>query len=525
MKNEKAAVHTATIRVERVGSRAEAKPQGRGRSKISLRFRIYVLLSAIVLITFFGGMVMIWYTYKIDALLKSLITENLSAFQTAEDLKTSLISQKGFVSYYFLDGDPDWLRQLGEYRQVFKERLAAAKKSVQSDLEKVALERMEGEYRQYIALKDQVISHYREGQRETGAALHSRVRGHFFETLALLREYIDIHSERISREMRESHAQARQLRVVALLAMLLGFLLAVMLAVLLFIHVLAPVRRLAEMAGRDADCEKSSDEIKALSRSVRGLIQNVDETQTELQKSREHLLQAEKMVLVGKLAAGMAHSIRNPFTSVKMRLFSLSRSLKLNTTQQEDLDVISDEIRHIDTIVQNFLEFSRPPKLQIQLISPSAVVDSTLQILEHRLKSYDVSVSLHRREQLPPVQSDPEQLKEVLVNIFVNACEAMASGGRITVTEEKAYAPPLGKVAVIRIADNGPGVPSVIGEQIFQPFFTTKEDGTGLGLSIAARIIEEHGGWLDVTSGEGQGATFIITLPTGENHFEPHPGN
>ena len=148
-------------------------------------------------------------------------------------------------------------------------------------------------------------------------------------------------------------------------------------------------------SGSEGDPDLAGDEVKALSHSVRGLIQNVDQTQSELQKSRESLLQADKMALVGKLAAGMAHSIRNPFTSVKMRLFSLNRSLKLSDTQKEDFDVISEEIRHVDTIVQNFLEFSRPPKLKIQSISPSVVVDQAIALLKHRLKSYDVEVT-HR---------------------------------------------------------------------------------------------------------------------------------
>jgi signal transduction histidine kinase len=101
-----------------------------------------------------------------------------------------------------------------------------------------------------------------------------------------------------------------------------------------------------------------------LSLSVRGLIEDVDTTHSELEKSREHLFHSEKMAMVGKLAAGMAHSIRNPFTSVKMRLFSLSRSSNLSDTQKDDIHVISEEIRHIDTIVQNFLEFSRPPQIK-----------------------------------------------------------------------------------------------------------------------------------------------------------------
>ena len=106
----------------------------------------------------------------------------------------------------------------------------------------------------------------------------------------------------------------------------------------------------------------------------------MDTTRIELEQSREHLLQSEKLAQIGKLAAGVAHSIRNPLTSVKMRLFSLERTLSLSAAQKEDFDVISEEIRHIDTIVGNFLEFSRPPKLKIQKASPSEVVDMAVQL-------------------------------------------------------------------------------------------------------------------------------------------------
>ncbi|MCD6304753.1 MAG: histidine kinase, partial [Deltaproteobacteria bacterium] len=243
-------------------------------------------------------------------------------------------------------------------------------------------------------------------------------------------------------------------------------------------------------------------------------ILNVDHTQTELEKSRETLLQAEKMASVGKLAAGMAHSIRNPLTSVKMRLFSLGRSLQLSETQRDDFSVISEEIRHIDTIVQNFLEFSRPPKLKMQWVSPSEVVDLVLELLRHRLESYNVEVSVRREYgPLPEVQGDPEQLKEVLVNLVENACEAMHGGGAIVITEEEIREGPLDSTVVIRVADNGPGIKEAILGKVMQPFFTTKEEGTGLGLSIARRIIEEHGGTLAVESQEGAGAVFVITLP------------
>lgn len=218
------------------------------------------------------------------------------------------------------------------------------------------------------------------------------------------------------------------------------------------------------------------------------------------------------MAMVGKLAAGMAHSIRNPLTSVKMRLFSLERTLALSDTQGDDFKVISEEIDQIDTIVQNFLEFSRPPKLKMQQVSPSEVVDLVVQLLRRRLAANNVTISVERLRPLPEIQADPEQLKEVLVNLVVNACEAMTAGGAIRITEELQRSDNRQQV-VIRLQDEGPGIPEALKDRVFQPFFTTKEEGTGLGLSIAARIIEEHGGWLSLNSREGQGTAFTITLP------------
>jgi len=489
-------------------------------NRISLRNRIFLILAALVIITMVGGVVMVWYTYRMEGQLTSIIEKDMTAFQTAEALASSLINQKGFVSYYFIDGDQQWLRQLEEYRQVFNERLNEAKKLAEGTIQKKTVDRVESEYTLYIKNKDLVIAHYKAGERKTGAGLHREVREQFFKILSLCEQYKNIHTERIRQARKESSIQAERLRIIAVAAVAAAFFLGIFLAFVMINHILGPVQRLTLAADREGIKHPAENEIKALSRSVGSLIKDVDQTHDELEKSRENLLQVEKMALVGKLAAGMAHSIRNPFTSVKMRLFSLDRSLELSDAQQEDFEVISEEIRHIDNIVQNFLEFSRPPKLKMQQISPSVVVDLVIQLLEHRLKSYDVTIKTIRSRPLPEIQVDPEQLKEVLVNIVMNACEAMERGGKVVIYEEETFVKPLGSVAVIRLSDNGPGIPESIREKIFQPFFTTKEDGTGLGLSIATRIVEEHKGWLDVRSKEGEGTTFVITLLIKESGIE-----
>jgi signal transduction histidine kinase len=141
----------------------------------------------------------------------------------------------------------------------------------------------------------------------------------------------------------------------------------------------------------------------------------------------------------------------------------------------------------------------------------------SLELLRHRFKSYGVTIDLGRSKPLPDVLADPDQLKEVFVNLLINACEATGEGGRITIEEEEGERPPLGPVALVRIKDNGPGISPELQQQVFEPFFSTKEEGTGLGLSIAVRIVEQHGGQMDLASEEGLGATFVITLPCRED--------
>ena len=347
---------------------------------LTLRGRIYTILTALVFITLMGGLVMIWYTYRMEGLLTSIIDKNLAAYQAAEGLEAALVNQKGFVSYYFLDGNPEWLEQLEEYRQIFKDRLKDVRSLVENESQKNTIIGIEKEYSLYIAAKDRVIAHYRAGDREIGAELHKKVRNRFFKILELCEKLKTIHTERIAQVRRASHSQAIKLRIIAGAAVVVGFSLAIVLAFVLVYHILKPVRRLTIEADREGGGIESGNEISTLRRSVEGLLEDVDQTQSELERSREHLLQAEKMAMVGRLAAGMAHSIRNPFTSVKMRLFSLSRGLDLTETQKDDFNVIAEEIRHIDQIVQNFLEFSRPPKLKMQTMCPSTVVDNALQL-------------------------------------------------------------------------------------------------------------------------------------------------
>jgi signal transduction histidine kinase len=484
--------------------------------RISLRTRILIVLSALVVVTIGGGLVSILHGYLTDKFVTRVTESGLMALQAAQELENAICMQKGFVTYYFQDSDPMWLNQLEEYHRQFEDWLKTARTTAISPDEIDIVNRIESQYVRYSASRAEVVALYKEGKKEAGFALHKKVRNQFLNIIELCNEYKTLQEKRMGVARGNMKSRAQLINLLALMALFTVIVLAVILAYTLLNQILGPIRQLALETDVPRNDVGASDEVQALSRRFRTLIADVDQTRSKLQWSREHLEQAEKWALVGKLAAGVAHSVRNPLTSVKMRLFSMERTLALSPSQKEDFEVISEEIRHIDTIVGNFLEFSRPPKLKMQKVSLSDAVDMAVQLLRHRLESYDVKVHVKRNGRLPEISADPDQLKEVLVNLMVNACDAMVNGGKITIEEEQSRAENLGPVVILRVSDNGPGVPESIQAKLFQPFFSTKEEGTGLGLSIATRIVEQHGGWLDLKSQEGQGATFIITLPAGE---------
>ncbi len=481
--------------------------------QLSLKNRIYLVNAILLCITVIGAVLMVWYTYKTEKIFKNIIDKNIVIYQSAEALSTSLINQKGFVSYYLQDHDPAWIDECYRYRLLFDKHLVMVKPLVEEQWEKTAVAQIESKYKQYVTSKDKVIDLYKSGEYDQGAVLHKEIRHDFSEIIDLCEQFKIFHKNKISEAIKVSQIESHRVRYIALLAIVTVVLLSLLINYIFARHILEPIRKLAEEADTRGGQKFYSDEVSALKQSVHGLIENAEHEHQELKQTRETLMLSEKMALLGKLAAGTAHSIRNPLTSVKMRLFSLNRSCNFTKLQSEDFNVISDEIKQINKIVENFLEFSRPPKLKMKKMSPSIVVDSALHLLEQRLKSYHVTTRVIRHQQLSDTLIDPEQLKEVIVNIIVNACEAMDKSGLIIIHEEENYVEPLKKVNVIRIIDDGVGIPQEVKEQIFNPFFTTKDEGTGLGLSIAFNIINEHGGWLDVSSEQGQGATFVITLP------------
>lgn len=482
---------------------------------MSLRAKIVCIFTAMTMVVLAGGGGLFWYTYRLDTALDEMVGTEFLLYRTAQDMELALANQKGFLTYYLVDGDGKWLQALGQYRQLFSQSLEQAASLDLPDKQRQTLDRIARRYQEYVEAKDIAIETYRQNATLGGisvSSLHEKQRENYFGLLELCRNFSQeqwrlIHESEESTIVRSGKLRKIQVGVIVLFMTLGGFFLFI-----LYKYILGPIRGLAIETGSTPQASLM-DEVDSLKHSLQGMMSDLGETSDELAKSRRHLLQAERMAMVGELAAGVAHTIRNPFTSIKMRMFSLARSLELTDIQNDDLKVISDEIARIDKIVQNFLEFARPPKLRLEECSLGDVINSVLTLLEYRLKAYNVQVQYKASADLCRVWLDADRIKEALVNLVINACEAMESGGRIDIVESRGHDPALGDIAVIVVRDSGPGIPAALIDKVATPFFTTKEDGSGLGLSIVSRIIREHNGKFIISPNVEEGAEFNIWLP------------
>ena len=482
--------------------------------RLGLSTRIFTILF-LLLSTIFGmGLTSIWYADQFNQMLNRVIVEDMAALQASQEIKTELANQKGFVTYYFLDGDPKWLNELAVHRRAFMNWFNQAYKIDKKPAQRALLDQIQSKYKRYITEKDQVIKLYKDGDRQAGEALRWQVRENFFELNGLCIQYMQANEFNIKKAQESSHLRFKRISMAAVIFMSVSLLLVLLLVFVMISQVLVPIRRLSKKASVSDAMDSSGNEVRTLSKHVYGLMEDMDRTRSELQQSQALLLNSEKMALLGKLATEVAHSIRNPMTSINMRLFSLKRSLDLKDVQQEDFEVVSEEMRRLDNIVRNFLEFSKPHKLKKQQINISQVIDMTLDLLRYRLELNSVEVIRKQSANLPLIDADPELLKEVFVNLMVNACEAMENGGEIVISEEEALAENIGRAVLVKVKDNGPGMSEEVRKRVLEPFETTKTTGTGLGLFIAVRIVEEHGGILELFSKEGQGTTFSLTFPT-----------
>ncbi len=234
--------------------------------------------------------------------------------------------------------------------------------------------------------------------------------------------------------------------------------------------------------------------------------------QKELEQTQMQLLQAEKMASLGKLAAGVAHQINNPLGGIILYAGLMLEEYELKDEAREDLNRILRDAERCKDTVKELLEFARQTRYEMRPLDINKAIVRTLFLLENQTLFQNIKIERQLDEGIPPVNGDSQQLNHLFMNIILNAAQAMSGSGTLTVSTRRGAN---NKRAHIAIADTGPGIPPDVMPQIFDPFYTTKEEGegTGIGLSLVYGIIENHGGSIKAVNREPNGACFFIELP------------
>lgn len=294
---------------------------------------------------------------------------------------------------------------------------------------------------------------------------------------------------------------------------------AVVLAVLAVL-VERPLRELHEKIARvrqgdlnvTVEFAKRQDEIGELGRNFNEMARQLRESREEVQRllasARTQMTRAEHLATLGELAAGLAHEIRNPLAGIAGVIEIIGRELPEPSPSREVLQDVQQEVLHIKKILSDLLDYARPKPPALRPADLNATVEHAVAIAKQQILSRPIAIELERAEGLAPVEHDSRQIQQVLLNLMLNAIQAIPKTGwvRVRVEAQQVF-------TVVRVADSGRGIAPEHLPNIFRPFFTTKGQGTGLGLSLARRIVEDHGGRIEVMSALGEGSTFSVWLP------------
>ncbi len=243
--------------------------------------------------------------------------------------------------------------------------------------------------------------------------------------------------------------------------------------------------------------------------------ESFNEMAQALREDRMRMQWAEQLLVLGEMAGGLAHEIKNPLAGIKASMDLLSGDRSLSQQNRFLVFKAGEQITRIDTLMKGILNFARPPKPQLTLVDINSVFDATVALAERHPSFKDrsgreIDIFKDFDVLLPETMADPVQLQQVFFNLLLNAADAMPEKGTITI--KTSYSEPDRRLE-IRIRDTGKGIDEALVGKIFQPFFTTKPNGTGLGLSITKGLIERHGGSITACNNKDQGACFTITLP------------
>lgn len=484
------------------------------------RILIQITAPAVVIgfLLFAACVVSAWMVNHLQTNLSNVLSDNVASLDAAQDLETSVRQLHVDCYRYLRDSerslvDGEVAAAIDSDNAAFQAALARAEDSVHTPAERECIEKIIDGHQSYQQAFDRL------------RAAAAKQRAHYRladETLLHLmidpcEEFMKLNREMMNDTRAESERVSRILSMVMLLLGLVGPISGLIIGwgmargLSRSIHRLSVrVQDMAQQLEQDVASVSLSSEgdVRNLDRQLDKVVGRVREVAQQVQQHHREMIRAQQLSAVGQLAASVAHEVRNPLMSIKMLVEAALRAEKPRPFTRENLTIIHHEIVRLEKSVQDFLDFSRPPALQRKVCDLREVVASAVALVQTRARQQKVEIASDRTSDAVLGLVDQDQFCSVLVNLFINALDAMPRGGRLEVRLGMS-----GGVINVAVQDTGEGIAPAVLEQLFTPFISSKPTGTGLGLCISRRIIEDHGGQLHGGNAPEGGACFTLTLP------------
>jgi signal transduction histidine kinase len=478
------------------------------RSNLSLRIAgPTILVSCLLLLLCAAAAV---FLYQQQAFSARIHRENVSSAQVGNELKNTFID---LVALLRVGSE-----KVGVLHQRIRSQLDQARNLADTGVEKELVGRLDSTVQRYFKLWKARA----QKERLQGAAAQEALEILEREALPVCRELQQVNVEQIQQTETELRRTVQWVvaglvgvcTLGALAGLLLGY--GVARGLRRSIHHLSiHVQDAATKLGQDlppVEVRENGD-LQQLHGLMQGVVREIEQVVEKLQQREREVLRAEQLAAVGQLAAGVAHELRNPLTSIKMLVQASCEELQDRGVAAEDLHIIELEIRRMERCLQTFLDFARPPKLECRRVNLARPVERTLTLIAGRARKQHVTVCFTPPAPALFVEADEEQLRQLLVNLALNALDVMPRGGTL---EVQAVGPRPGDdkgQVEVRVLDTGPGISPELLPRLFQPFVSGKETGLGLGLVTSRRIAESHGGTLLAKNRPEGGACFTLRLP------------
>ncbi|MDZ7343239.1 MAG: MCP four helix bundle domain-containing protein, partial [candidate division KSB1 bacterium] len=397
----------------------------------------FLVMGVLILV---GGVVTTLYTYRLQNVTAKVLAENVSSLNVAQELEVALFRMRGLTSNYILDEDPSWLIILEERKREWQSWMNKAKLTVRTTKENEILQTISRLFLDYEHNLRKAAELRRVEKTQEAKILLLRTSHEIFDKIyeqcetfvAVNESYMYAAQEKILRTNSTVRAAMYGLGIGGIL---LGGALGWMISRSIVNPIYELVLKVRGITGEEF-VERlgvsRGTEIEELDRQVHALIDRINAAVTDLEKNRRLLSRAEKLAALGKIAASVAHEIRNPLTAIKMLIYSMREELTQDDTKRKHLAVVLKEIDRLERFVQNFLQFARPPDPILAAANVNETVHETLTLLAPRLQQNRVEVHEIYRAEQHKIIADHDQLKQVVMNLVLNAIEAMPNGGQLT---------------------------------------------------------------------------------------------